>query len=67
MFIAIEAAPFSALAFDPDAIERLTSKRLCAGCEFSGAPMEEMYLPGAVLKKSNMSGRQVERSQFEQC
>ena len=45
-----------ALAFDPEAVERLKAKPVCVGCDLSKVSIEEAYMPGAILKNSDLSG-----------
>lgn len=56
--IGLESSP--SMAFDPDAVERLKSKKVCADCELSAASLHDAYLPGVVLTNADLTGADFE-------
>ena len=54
--LALGLATPQAMAFDAAAVAGLKAKPVCKGCDLSGAPMEDMYLPGAILTNADLSG-----------
>lgn len=44
------------IAFDQDAVQRLKSTLVCAGCDLSAVNIKGEYLPGANLANANLAG-----------